>query len=487
MNPTILIVEDDPAGQQVMDAILENQGYEIAFAATGKEALIKAAQLKPDLILLDIMLPEMDGLQVLQMLRSRAEIAKIPVVMLTALNDRDIRIACLDAGADDFFNKPFDRAELRARIRSITKLNQYRLLSERNLMFSWISEKASDGFLLMQAGDKIVYVNPRARFYLGLDMESKQPPAENFMEILSSQYQPHPSAAWANWGTPAAEVTSQPRYLVRPESNTSHEFWLEVSVFEITDGEPGSRIIRLRDVTTDILNRRNTRSFGEAVNHKVRTPVTHMISSLDLLVRHAAQFSPEEITQLSETALKGARRIHETLDKILQYTNLQTNIDSTEGLQLEVFAGLVERVAQELESIQLSILIPKALEQVQVVLSAHSMEILLWEILGNSKKFHPQKAPNIKVEVLPGNSPQVHFQFTDDGIHLSPKQLTTAMLPYYQGEKDFTGEIPGMGLGLATVNTIVWGAGGASRIMNRKDGPGVVVRLTVPVVKAPHK
>ena len=52
-----------------------------------------------------------------------------------------------------------------------------------------------------------------------------------------------------------------------------------------------------------------------------------------------------------------------------------------------------------------------------------------------------------------------------------------------QGEKDFTGEVPGMGLGLSTVNTIVWGAGGSSRIMNREDRPGVVVRLTVPVVK----
>lgn len=486
MNPTILIVEDDPAGQQVMDAILENQGYEIEFAATGKEALIKAAQLKPDLILLDIMLPEMDGLQVLQMLRSRAEIAKIPVVMLTALNDRDIRIACLDAGADDFFNKPFDRAELRARIRSITKLNQYRLLSERNLMFSWISEKASDGFLLMQAGDKIVYVNPRARFYLGLEMDASQPPSEPFMKIVSSQYLPHPSNAWEHWGSPA-EVVSQPRYLVRPESNTAQEFWLEVSVFEIKDGEPGSRIIRLRDVTTDVLNRRNTRSFGRAVNHKVRTPIAHMVSSLDLLVRHAAQLSPKEITELSETALMGAKRIHESLDKILQYTNLHASLDSTEGLQLGSFKNLVERVAQDLESIQLmNISIPKALEPVQVVLSSQSMEILLWEILGNSKKFHPQNTPSINVEVLPGNSPQVHFQFTDNGIHLSPKQLTTAWLPYYQGEKDFTGEIPGMGLGLATVNTIIWGAGGSSRIMNRKDCPGVVVRLTVPVVKAPH-
>ncbi|HNE02926.1 MAG TPA: response regulator, partial [Anaerolineales bacterium] len=118
MKPTILIVDDEPSGQQVVESILQDQGYTMEFASTGKEAIKKAGELKPDLILLDIMLPEIDGIQVCQTLRKNTELAKIPVVMLTALNDRDIRIASLDAGADDFISKPFDRAELRARVRS---------------------------------------------------------------------------------------------------------------------------------------------------------------------------------------------------------------------------------------------------------------------------------------------------------------------------------------------------------------------------------
>jgi K+-sensing histidine kinase KdpD len=88
------------------------------------------------------------------------------------------------------------------------------------------------------------------------------------------------------------------------------------------------------------------------------------------------------------------------------------------------------------------------------------------------------------VDVLPGNSHNIIFNFSDDGITLSPKQLNTAWLPYYQGEKDFTGEAPGMGLGLSTVSTIVWGVGGSSRMVNRENGPGVVVKLTIPVVKS---
>lgn len=483
MKPVILIVDDEPSGQQVVESILQDQGYQMEFASNGKEALKKASELKPDLILLDIMMPEVDGLQVCQMLRGHKELAKTPIVMLTALSDRDIRIASMDAGADDFFTKPFDRAEMRARVRSITRLNKYRLLYERNLMFSWISERASDGYLLMQNGDEIVYANPRARFYLGMDMEAGASPVGSFMEIVRRQYTPQPQEAWMNWPALSSTDLAEGRYLVRPESNTSHEFWLEVSVFEIPKEDSGSRIIRLRDVTADILNRRNTRSFGEAITHKVRTPITHIISSLDLLARHASKLSPEEIAKLSETALMGARRLSDTLDRILKYSQLYTNVSGADGFGLSALEELSGRIASEIGLNSLSVKIQEELLKTQIVLPTQSVEVLLWELLGNSKKFHPSGNPNVKIDVFSDSSSRINFQFSDDGVSLSPKQLTTAWLPYYQGEKDFTGEMPGMGLGLSTVNAIVWGAGGSSRLTNRENGPGVVVRLTIPAVR----
>jgi len=484
MKPIVLIVDDEPSGQQVIESILQDQGYLMEFASTGREALKKADELKPDLILLDIMMPEVDGLQACQMLRGNPQLSKTPIVMLTALSDRDIRIASLDAGADDFFTKPFDRAEMRARVRSIIQLNKYRLLYERNQMFSWISEKSSDGYLLIQNGEEIVYANPRARFYLGVDMntESGAAPLGNFMEIALRQYTPQPREAWVNWRSSSAQDDLRTRYLVRPETKNSHEFWLEASVFEIPNGDSGSRIVRLRDVTAEILNRRNTRSFGEAITHKVRTPVTHIVSSLDLLARHASKLSPEELSKLSETALMGARRLSETLDRILKYSNLYTSVNNTEGMELSVFNDVADRIAAEIGITHISVKMPDAVKHIQIALPLQSMEVLLWEILGNSKKFHPAGEPSVTVEIFPGDAKEIHFRFIDDGISLSPKQLATAWLPYYQGEKDFTGEAPGMGLGLSTVNAIVWGAGGSSSLMNREQGPGVVVKLTIPAV-----
>ena len=128
----ILIVDDNPLGREALGELLHQQGYTLAFAADGPEALKQAAALAPDLILLDVMMPGMDGFEVCRRLRADANLAEVPVVMVTALDDKAMRLRGLEAGADDFITKPYDRAELRARVKTTTRLNRYRrLLNER--------------------------------------------------------------------------------------------------------------------------------------------------------------------------------------------------------------------------------------------------------------------------------------------------------------------------------------------------------------------
>jgi len=128
----ILIVDDDPAIRIILEALLLSEGYDLVFAENGREALEKAAELTPDLILLDVMMPDMDGFEVCRCLRGDRHLAEVPVIVVTALDDRDSRLEGIEAGADDFVTKPFDRHELRLRVRTITRLNRYRsLLEER--------------------------------------------------------------------------------------------------------------------------------------------------------------------------------------------------------------------------------------------------------------------------------------------------------------------------------------------------------------------
>jgi len=126
----ILVVDDIAANRQTILELLDAPDYRFVEAADGPIALQRAAEQPPDLILLDVMMPGMDGLEVCRRLRADVLLGEVPIIIVTALDDRTSRLAGLDAGADDFITKPFNRTELRARVRTITRLNRYRRLHE---------------------------------------------------------------------------------------------------------------------------------------------------------------------------------------------------------------------------------------------------------------------------------------------------------------------------------------------------------------------
>jgi putative two-component system response regulator len=129
---SILIIDDDLSAQKSVESLLMNNGYDLLFASNGFDGLRLAFKEEPDLILLDVMMPEMNGFEVCDRLRSSTELAEVPILMISALDDRDSRLAGLQAGVDDFISKPFDRNELRARVRSILRLNRYRKLRDEH-------------------------------------------------------------------------------------------------------------------------------------------------------------------------------------------------------------------------------------------------------------------------------------------------------------------------------------------------------------------
>jgi len=120
----ILIVDDLPANVRLLRAVLEPRGYAVACAESGEAALARLAQGGIDLVLLDIVMPGLDGYEVCRRVRADPATAFLPVVMITASGEQEKRRA-LDAGADDFVTKPFDQAELLARVRSLVRLKRY--------------------------------------------------------------------------------------------------------------------------------------------------------------------------------------------------------------------------------------------------------------------------------------------------------------------------------------------------------------------------
>ena len=118
MASTVLIVEDDPNTVEVVQLYLRRDGHQVISAADGLEGLRLAREAHPDLVVLDLMLPGMDGIEICRLLREESE---VPIVMLTARVEEEDRLAGLDLGADDYVTKPFSPRELAARIRAVLR------------------------------------------------------------------------------------------------------------------------------------------------------------------------------------------------------------------------------------------------------------------------------------------------------------------------------------------------------------------------------
>ncbi|MFQ5777735.1 MAG: two-component system response regulator [Terriglobia bacterium] len=121
----VLVVDDLPENIRLLRSLLEPLGYEILSAGNGREALERVAAQPPDLILLDVVMPEMDGLSVCTRLKSDSRTRLIPVVMITALHGEREKLRAIESGADDFLNKPFSKSELLARVKALVRLKRY--------------------------------------------------------------------------------------------------------------------------------------------------------------------------------------------------------------------------------------------------------------------------------------------------------------------------------------------------------------------------
>ena len=124
-NQKILIVDDEETNLKLIISMLKHHGYVFETAADGAEALVKAKSFKPDLIFLDIMMPEMDGYEACKRLKEDAATKHIPVVMVTALADKESRIKGLEMGANDFLSKPVDISELTIRTKNLLKIKEF--------------------------------------------------------------------------------------------------------------------------------------------------------------------------------------------------------------------------------------------------------------------------------------------------------------------------------------------------------------------------
>jgi CheY-like chemotaxis protein/signal transduction histidine kinase len=481
IKPRILVVDDTLEIWDLLSTLLVPDGYVLKFAADGVAALRLAEEFRPDLILLDVQMPGWDGFEVCQRLRATPLLAAVPILFLTGLDDRESRLRGLTSGADDFLTKPFDPVELRTRVQGITRLNRYRQLLAQRAEFEWVVDQSPAGILIVDHEDAVRFANPRAVQLLDLPGSPPALVGRKFLEAAQCHYRLVPELFWQSWHALPDDPTQRFLYLLRPETPTARAFWLRVRVL---DGDAGRRLIWLENRTEAVTARREVWSFQGRVSHKLRTPLNGLLGCLSLLKDDLGTLPPETAAQFLTAALASGERLNAAVAEVLQSMD-RAPATRGPGLLIAAMPELAERLfaPQPREHLAIS-----GLEQflgASLVLSPATMETILGELLNNAVKFHPAKCPRVALALTPAPDGHLLLRVTDDGVNLTPEQRELAFTPYYQGEKDHTGEVPGMGLGLSMVGVLVLEAGGQCRLLNRAAGPGIVVELTLPLAARP--
>jgi two-component system, OmpR family, phosphate regulon response regulator PhoB len=157
VKPRVLIVEDETALSTLLRYNLEREGFDVGEAADGEEALVAIQEHRPDLIVLDWMLPKLSGIEVCRQVRRRSETRQTPIIILTAKGEEPDRIRGLDSGADDYVTKPFSPAELVARVRAVLRRAKPSLSGETLQLADIVMDLASHR--VIRAG-KPVHLGP---------------------------------------------------------------------------------------------------------------------------------------------------------------------------------------------------------------------------------------------------------------------------------------------------------------------------------------
>ncbi|WP_298685208.1 response regulator [uncultured Methanomethylovorans sp.] len=318
----VLVVDDEPAIVDLMELYLKTD-YEIIRAYNGKEALEKARSEKPSVIILDVMMPDMNGYEVCKVLKTSVETQFIPIIMVTALSGKDEKIKGLESGADEFLSKPVNRLELVTRVKSLTRIKhlQDRILAERNYAYQCI-DVAGVLMLVVDREQKINLINRTGNEALGYDefeligqnmfdvlvlQEEREKEKEKFRDIITKKIEtPHLFE----------------RKILKKDGGTIIVSWSESPIYD-SDGNiealicSGKDITELRMKDDLLLNLSEMRDrFTGVLNQDLMGPVTEIQDYAQVLLEQETE--TENIAYI-EKIMQNISTMTETLKNASAY------------------------------------------------------------------------------------------------------------------------------------------------------------------------
>lgn len=474
MNARVLLVDDHEINLATLEAILEPEGYELRSVRRGEEVPDSVREFAPDLVLLDVMMPGMDGYAVCRAIRADARIAAVPVVMVTALNDRDSRLAGIEAGADDFISKPVYAEELRARVRTITRLNRYRVIADQRARLERLLELAPSAIMVARADGEVVSANRRAEEFfacfgggplsgrqLGEGLPSRD--AWRLLDLVAA-------VARADGGSEALGVKD-----LRLRGPSSERV-LDVSARRLEERPEPLALLSFHDVTAEVRARENAESINRRLDTMVRErtrrleEANQVLASYSVFVAHDLR-SPLSAVKGYVTLLLGEvwplpREVRECLRQtelaIKMIDEMVTDTLTLAGARDQAEAGARRvRPRQVLERLCARLVGLKPPPRPQIVIhdlpevagSALLVERIFFNLLTNALKYSAARpAPCIEIgSVDTADGPAIYVR--DNGVGF-PESEAAALFTKFTRLSTAEGH-DGLGIGLSLVARLV--------------------------------
>ncbi len=450
---TILVVDDEPLNVELLATLFKSKGYEVVTAENGGQALRKLTYEKIDLVLLDVMMPDMDGFEVTRKIRAAESTKTLPVVMITALAETSARISGIEAGCDDFISKPFDINEVLAKVKTLLQLHNERSRVDEKKKLEKVIERASEGLIVCDADLRIVRSNQLAR-----ELLSFVEPSPDWLDRLHQTFKVHYEGELKT----DLVIDDLDFDLERPEFPTYWPLILSFSSRVIRDsqGRTTSVVIILHDVTEQRGEKHRKANFLNLIAQKVHAPLNLSLGHLAQMKEAFVAMKNTRLRDSAEATMKRLAEFSKVMEKITDFVNVDTAAryggkGVGEGsVYMDRIEGIVKAILKKHTDKEIEYTFDLPGSMVGLRLSPVMLEILLSNLIENAVKFNDQKIVKLTFTARQEQG-LVRFSVGDNGPGIPCEERQKIFDTFYQVDKEGAGDIPGIGLGLAIAKRIV--------------------------------
>jgi two-component system cell cycle sensor histidine kinase PleC len=468
-TPIILIVDDDDVQRLLCREVLEVVGFAVVEASDGAAAITAFSEVEPDMVLLDVLMPGMNGFETCQAIRATPSGVATPILMATGLDDIQSIEASYQAGATDFISKPLNWALLPYRVQCLLRADE--ILSKFAIAKKWLSEAqriaAVGNFLWSSAGPTMQLSAEAARIFGGENRARSISPRALLRQIPPSERARVMRAFSQARSGEVIELDhrimlagGETRYVVlRAEASQEQngQTVVQGTVQDVTDRKRSERTLEIARDEAEAANAAKT-AFLAAMSHEFRTPLNAIIGFAEIIAKQLfGEISQQRYIEASQSIFDAGERLSNTMTDVLTMAQLESGTYqlTRDALDLcELIRPVLKAFRQDAAAVGRNVYLETATESMEVFADARAVKQMLLKLLSNAAKFSGPETPiSVILDYGPGGSCRLSVE--DQGIGMTAEEAKLAVQPFHQADNQLARTAEGAGLGLSITKKLI--------------------------------